>query len=202
MRWVRHLSIHLLYPYKIFVAHVTLEKNERLVSLETGIITVHMPKFQMGYDVSTGEVIRADSFTERAKLPEPTLSRSAKRRQRKKERAKEQGKALPQTTRPLMPAPQNWGWNGMNEYLFLIKHLVEQLATTQDTTTAFSRIEAGVVAYLTLLFLMSKARADQSDLVWVDRLEDLLGKSELTQPYLTHITTYRNGWSEPKVSSA
>lgn len=171
----------------------------------------------MGYDVSTGEIIRTHNFAERAKLPEPVLSRSSRRRLRKKERNQQQQHVQSQqhvqtqqhvqshqpTQQPppppinLIPSPLNWGWSGMHEYLLLIKYWVGQLSLGGDNNLIASRVEAAIVAYLTLLFSMKLARQDQSDTVWVDKLEEFLDSNSVTRPFVSHIITYRNGWSEP-----
>ena len=173
-----------------------------------------MSKLQMGYDVSTGEIIRTHNFTERTKRPDPVLSRSARRRLRKRERKQLQSPQNPQnphnpphnyTQQPqqpvpsfsLIPSPLNWGWSGMHEYLLLIKYWVGQLSLGGDNNIIASRVEAAIVAYLTLLFSMKLARQDQSDSVWVDKLEDFLDANSVTRPFVSHIITYRNGWSEP-----
>ena len=62
-----------------------------------------MPKLQMGYDISTGEIIRTDCFTESAKIPDEALSSSSRRRKKRQQRKK-----IQQTTKPivLLPRPE------------------------------------------------------------------------------------------------
>jgi hypothetical protein len=153
-----------------------------------------MSKFQMGYDVSTGEIIRADYFTEKAKLPEIPLSKSARRRLRKKQRNQQATEEM--NTKPMLsPHPKSWNWSGMTDYILLIRHWIDKLKINPTDTLLPHRIESNVVAYLTLLFSMKTAREDDSDLVWVDRLEDVLTSTDISKPFLSYIKTYRAGWS-------
>lgn len=155
-----------------------------------------MTKLQMGYDISTGEIIRTDCFTEVAKIPDEVLSTSSRRRRKKQQREQNQQKSV-QTQKSvlLVPDPKSWNWAGMNDYLLLIRYWVEKNSLGGGTNIMTKRLESTIVAYLTLLFSMKEARCDQSDLVWVDRLEDVLELSDLTKPFITYIKTYRAGWS-------